>query len=472
MAADPPVSSAAAAIDARVQAELNESAVPGAAVVVVQDGSVVYSGAFGSAGGGRPMAVSTPVLIGSVGKSITALAVRQLAEAGRLDLDQPARRYIPWLALDAPPAAVDAISVRSLLTHTSGLSTADGQDPRWYEPGLSPESVARSLREVKPDRPSGSYEYSNLNYVLLGAIVEAVSGQPYGAYLEEHVFKPLGMAHSASSLDSPAVAGRATGHRYLLGVPVAFEEPYASGMVPAGYHVSTAEDLAVFAGALAAGGRWQGRDVVTERSVAATPAPTLGTDWLPFAAGPGASSSQSGSTLATNADILVVPSERLAVAVVLNANPTQLLGLPRGAADLALDAARLHLAQQPTSGPPTVRTVYLAVGGLLAFLTALLAVHAVRARTWRTRWASGRGHRRLAIRTIALDAVIPVAVLLAVPLLIGATGSSAPRDFVAGWRFLFWTLPDIGVALLALPVAALVIGAAKALTALRVGSVP
>ena len=272
-----------AAVDAHVRASMEGSAVPGLAYAIVQDGAIVHLAAFGSAGpGGRAMTVQTPVVIGSVGKSITALAIRQLVEAGRIKVAAPVTRYLPWFMLAAPGSAVDGVTIQALLDHTSGLSTADGQDPRWYVPGRTPEDVVRALVGIPANRPAGTYEYSNLNYVILGVVVEAVSGESYGDYLRAHIFEPLGMTRSFTSLDAAAAAGVAQGHRYLFGVPVPFDEPYPSGMVAAGYQVSTAEDMARYAAALTNGGVVDGVDVVAPSSPSAG-ARGYGTDWQPLA---------------------------------------------------------------------------------------------------------------------------------------------------------------------------------------------
>jgi CubicO group peptidase (beta-lactamase class C family) len=452
------------AIDAHLRAEMEASAIPGLAVVVVKDGAIVHSTAIGVAGsGGRPMTLETPVVIGSVGKSITALAVRQLVAAGRLDLDAPVRRYLPWLAIGRPPELSDGMTVASLLEHTSGLSTADGQDPRWYVPGLTPEAIARSLASVALESTPGRYAYSNLNYVLLGVIIEAVSGQAYGAYVADHVFGPLGMRRSFTTLAAAAQGGVAEGHRYLFGVPFGFDEPYPDGVVPAGYQVSTAEDMGRFVGALAAGGVWGGVDIITGSTADSGAAGrTLGTDWRPLSSGDaGAASGQSGSTLSSNADILVLPGRHLGIVVLINANPTQLMGLPRGAAEIGLDVLRLSMGSTPSTRAPTVRTVYLAIDSLLVILAVLLLIHAVRARSWPARFASGRRHGLLVARTVAADLALPVAVLVGVPLTIGISGSTHAWDVAGGWRFLFWTLPDLGLALLALSFVPLAIGAFK-----------
>ncbi len=147
----------------------------------------------------------------------------------------------------------------------------------------------------------------------------------------------------------------------------------------------------------------------------------------------------------------------------MNANPTQLLGLPRGAADIALDVLRLSSGSDPVPGSPTVRTVYAVVDVVLLALAGLLVAHAWRARTWTRRWltADRRGRRAMTVRTVLADLALPLAVLLGFPLLVGLAGSARAFDIVGGWRFTMWTLPDVGVTLLLLACVPLVLGTAK-----------
>lgn len=457
-------------MDAHVRDVMAAWSVPGVAYAVVRDGQVLRVAAFGTDPDGRPMTTDSPLVIGSVGKSMTALAISQLAAAGTIDLSAPVTDYLPWFALAGSADATSSITIRNLLGHTSGLSTADGQDQRWYVPGLTPEAIARALTSVAPVRPPGLYEYSNLNYLILGVVVEAVSGQSYGEYLREHVFDPLGMDRSATALDEGGTTGGTVpGHRYLFGVPVRAAEPFPSGMVAAGYQVSTAHDMARFMAALANGGVSGGIDVVTLGAPPAV-ARTLLTDWQPAGSSdPMLTSNQSGATLVTNADILTMPGQRLGVVVLMNANPIQLSSLPAGASELAHDLASLAIGGQPTSSAsaPSVRTVYLWVDAILVGLLALLAAHVVRARSWARRLASTRHRAFFLARTFVLDFGLPLAVLIGVPLAIGATGSSRAGDVIAGWRFLTWTLPDLAISLLVLSIVPLMLGLAKLLAVAR-----
>jgi CubicO group peptidase (beta-lactamase class C family) len=136
----------------------------------------------------------------------------QLVEAGKIELDAPVQRYLPWFRV-ADPAASARITVRHLLYHTSGLP-----DSACFTGQLTMtlEQFVRSLATVTLDRPVGSrYEYCSANYDVLGLIVQTVSGQPYGTYIEQHVFAPLQMHDSFASEPEARRDGLAQGSIHL-----------------------------------------------------------------------------------------------------------------------------------------------------------------------------------------------------------------------------------------------------------------
>jgi CubicO group peptidase (beta-lactamase class C family) len=145
---------------------MRSSGVPGAALVVLRDGQVVYAAGFGTAGGGRPLTTETPFVLGSVSKPVTALAVMRLVEDGILDLDAPAARYLPGFDIGRDTLAL-GITVRHLLSHRSGIPRAAGFQrfhPRAPAPSAYPDVKLVST-------PGSGFEYSNLNHVLLGRLI-------------------------------------------------------------------------------------------------------------------------------------------------------------------------------------------------------------------------------------------------------------------------------------------------------------
>ena len=173
--------------------------IPGASLAIVEEDVIVYQRGFGHAHpGGATPTPQTPFFIGSLTKSITALAVMQLVEAGKVELDAPVQRYLPWFRV-ADPQASAQITVRHLLKQTSGLPVLPGMINLANFDGSTDaaERQVRALSKLKITRPVGSkWEYSNLNYNVLGLIIEAASVEAYEDYIQTHVFTPLGMHHS------------------------------------------------------------------------------------------------------------------------------------------------------------------------------------------------------------------------------------------------------------------------------------
>ena len=230
---------------------------PGAAYVSIANGEVVYSDAVGVASRRTRKALTsaTPMLIGSVSKPIAAAALMTLVEEGRVGLDLPITTYLPDLRL-ADPAAAQRITVRQVLSHTSGLGTFDGRTVL-ADLGLDRDALRRHLaamREVHvqgpPPRP---FEYSNLNYQLVGAIIAAVSGEPYERYVERRLFAPLGMQDSFV-VDPPRGVPMPSGHRPWLSRLVddgGALQGRAQG--PTGFAAVPARDLGKFLAAMASG---------------------------------------------------------------------------------------------------------------------------------------------------------------------------------------------------------------------------
>jgi CubicO group peptidase (beta-lactamase class C family) len=188
---------AAARAEKVLREQIDAAGIPGAGLVVVDsDGAMVARG-LGDTGDGRRVTGATPFVIGSTSKSVTALAVMQLVDDGRVDVDAPVRQYVPELQL-ADPAAADAITVRQVLQQTSGLpETAGGLVMKSAADGAALDAV-RELRDTTTvDPPGEEWHYANANYVLAGLVVERASGLDYAEYVERRIFTPLGMTRSA-----------------------------------------------------------------------------------------------------------------------------------------------------------------------------------------------------------------------------------------------------------------------------------
>lgn len=231
--------------DQYVEAQLQRANIPGAAIAIVGREGILHARGFGVAGPGRPVTVDTPFVLGSVSKPITSLAIMQLVEAGRIELDVPIQRYLPWFQV-VPPEHARAIIVRHLLTQTSGFSTAEGR-AQLGRRDASDTALEDRIRDLARARlvtaPGDRFEYSNINYLLAGAIIEAVSGQRYEPYIEQHVFAKLQMLQSFASFATARERGLAQGHHYWFGRPVPSQSAPPRFATAAGFLVSSAADL-------------------------------------------------------------------------------------------------------------------------------------------------------------------------------------------------------------------------------------
>ncbi len=222
--------------------------IPGIALAIVEGDRIVHQHGIGRARpGGVAPTCQIPFLIGSTAKSITASAVMQLVEAGKVELDTPVQHYLPWFRVKDPVASAQ-ITVRHLLNQTSGLPGIPGM-ANLANLDNSPDAgiqQAKALTKIETSHPVGTtFEYSNLNYNLLGLIIEAASDETYPSYIHRHIFEPLEMRHSYTDLASAQKDNLAVGHRYWFGHPVAIRDlPLARGSLPSGQLISTSEDLA------------------------------------------------------------------------------------------------------------------------------------------------------------------------------------------------------------------------------------
>jgi len=258
-------------IETTIERQMRRLKIPGLSIAIVEGEEIAYLRGFGRTGpGGQAPTPQTPFFIGSLTKSFTALAVMQLVEAGRMDLDEPVQRYLPWFRL-ADPQTSAQITVRHLLNQTSGLPTSAGEYPLAdfdQSPGAT-ERQARALATLELTRPVGSaFEYCNMNYNLLGLIIEAASRQTYADYVQKHIFNPLGMRHTTASPAEAIQDGLATGHQYWFAHPFPTPDmPLPAGSLPGGLLISSAEDMAHYLIMHLNGGRYGDRQLLSSAGI-------------------------------------------------------------------------------------------------------------------------------------------------------------------------------------------------------------
>ncbi|MGO8960419.1 MAG: serine hydrolase domain-containing protein [Streptosporangiaceae bacterium] len=195
-----PVAAGGQEFEAKLAAFVKDNRLYGAAAGVVHGAEVAWSGGagFADAAVGRHSSADTLYRIASITKTFTGTAIMQLRDAGKLDLDEPAVKWIPELADSASPATIRAVTIRRLLSHESGLvSEPPGTDFAAPEPvyeGVAARNLDRVAEIYTAVPPNTQPKYCNLGYQLLGEIVHRAGGTEYPLYLAEHVLRPLGMS--------------------------------------------------------------------------------------------------------------------------------------------------------------------------------------------------------------------------------------------------------------------------------------
>lgn len=249
-AAAPPAPADFARYAEALLARIYRTDMPGVAVLVMRGDEVLYRGARGEADvpADVPLAPGDRFRIGSVTKHIAAAGLLTLVDAGKVALDDPLSKYLP----DYPGAA--RITIEQLLNHTAGIREYT-QIPGWFAGQIRRDLTTAQLvdyfKHETPDfAPGEGWRYSNSGYVLVGAVIEAASGQAWHKYLDQALFQPLGMKDTGYGADPAIVARQVKGYvtdgKTLEPAPrISMTQPHAAGAL-----VSTVDDLARWARAL------------------------------------------------------------------------------------------------------------------------------------------------------------------------------------------------------------------------------
>lgn len=238
-------------VDSLVHAYMAESHAPGVSVAVIRGRDTLLMAGFGLAdiAAHRPATPAMIYEIGSNTKQFTSAAIMRLAEEHKLSIDDDLSKYLPQIPLHG-----NRVTIRQLLTHTSGIRSyteVEAWRAHWAE-DLTPDSIMGFVAKDTFDfAPGTRFKYDNSGYILLGMVIEKVSGEPYAKYLESQFFTPLGLTHTSycpSHTKDPAFASGyskkddgVVPHEYL-----SLTQPYAAGSLcsTVGDFVTWQRDLA------------------------------------------------------------------------------------------------------------------------------------------------------------------------------------------------------------------------------------
>jgi serine beta-lactamase-like protein LACTB len=265
-----------------IREELQRGLISGVSVALVDDQRVVYSHGFGLADKKRqePARPDTIYRAGSISKLFTALAAMQLAEQGKLDIDQPVTRYLPTLGVVSPFPDAGPMTLRQLMCHRSGLVREAPVGGYFDDSDPGTERTVGSLSGCVLVYPPGrETKYSNSGVTLVGHVVETVAGASFPEYQQRHLLGPIGMDSSAFRMSRALRPRLAKGYLPVADGQGGFCEieapPFELGIIPAGNLYTTAEDLARFLAFLFAQGRTASQQLIQAETLARMFTPQL-----------------------------------------------------------------------------------------------------------------------------------------------------------------------------------------------------
>lgn len=440
-----------AQIDKFVETMMDKLQLPGVAIGIVRGDQPLYLKGYGVADPqGQPVTAQTPFILGSSSKSFTALAIMQLTEQGKVDLEAPVRGYLPQFEL-ADRKASGKIRVKHLLNNNSGLSTYTG---RIGFVGTEPtiEKLIESLKDAPINEPVGTtYQYSNANYDILGGIVQSVSGMSYADYVRKNIFEPLDMKNSFTSTLAAKKQGLASGYQSIFGYMFPTDQPDNSSMLASAYLISSAEDMAHYLMAQLNHGEFGDSSVASAESIRrmhepAVPDPTInGYYGMGWEIADGVVRHQGD---VENFHSSMVLDGDTGIIVLINAHDYLVRG---GKFEMITDGIRdiLH-GRQPQTDVGNVMGTHLIIDFVVLAVAVLLGISVVRLFKRKGR-ITRTPLRNLSsfLFVLMFNFAVPVTVLY------------RAGCFVAPWRVLFSWLPGIGPLVFLLCILALGIGVVK-----------
>jgi D-alanyl-D-alanine carboxypeptidase len=224
-------------VDAFIKAEMQRQNIPGVSVAIIKDGKPIKIKGYGLANveTNTPVTNETVFKIGSISKPIIAMGIMLLVEEGKVSLDDKVGKY-----LDGTPETWKDITVRHLLSHTSGIiREAPGFDPAKIQPDA--DVIKTAYQSPLVFTPGEKYQYCNVGYFALAEIIRKVSGKPWSEFLSERIFKPLGMNSTRTTTFGEIIPNRANGYSFSNN-KLSNEEVYIA-LRPSGAFLSTISDL-------------------------------------------------------------------------------------------------------------------------------------------------------------------------------------------------------------------------------------
>jgi CubicO group peptidase (beta-lactamase class C family) len=404
-------------IDAFVSQQMQRHGIPGLALALVDGDTVIFMKGYGKADQtGRLITPKTPFILASVSKPLTAVAIMQLVDAGQVELDAPVQKYLPEFRV-ADTIASSQITVRHLLLHTSGIPTT-ACDTKVNAQTI--EEYVAELQTVELDAPVGTrHNYCSGNYNILGRIIEVVSGQPFGEFMQEHVFTPLDMQQSFTSEREAQEAGLAQGYQWLFGLSVPTRHPYNPSQLPSGYMISSAEDMSHFLISQLNEGQYVDATLLSANSIADMQVASTkrgedggyGFGWVIAPVGDVPAVWHDGVNVNFHSLLLMQPETKRGAVVLMNS--FGIVPYQDAYKEIEEGVARMLADLDPAPESTRLGIVYLMIDVLLAGLLAIVLFPLLRMRFWHRWLLVRRQENRLPLIRVSLRAAWEIGFALA-----------------------------------------------------------
>ena len=421
-------------IDQFIQQNIDKNHIPGLSIAIVDKNKVIFSKGYGKDGNNKAIISSSLFAIASLSKAFTAMAVMQLVEAGKINLDTPVKKYIP--AFTKADARADQITVRQFLNQTSGLSDVVYPELTFTNQPVSTLNTIENLKDVKlANSPGEKFQYHNPNYHVMAHLVEVVSREKFSDYLQKHIFAPLQMSHTANYSSTVAFKNSLPqGHIFLFGQPKKMNEPNwfiegSAGMV------STTSDLAKWLMLYLNKGEYKGQRLLSEKGIEtmfSNPANSpYGLGWFVDAE---KNVSHSGVFWTYQAEQLILTKEGYGIVILFNSGINAFHDY-----HAFLQGVRNVLVNQEPEFPFMPATIYELLIGTIIILTLILTTY--RFRNLKMWLLKNRAKPRWVLVGKNIVRLLPLAFLLLAPTLLTLLSSRAlsrERIFLMAPSVIIW----------------------------------
>ncbi|MDB5120062.1 MAG: hypothetical protein JWN56_1280 [Sphingobacteriales bacterium] len=418
-------------VDQYLQSKFRKSNIPGFAVAIVNHNKVIFSKGYGKTGDQQPITGNTPFAIASLSKAFTALAVLQLADSGKLNLDSDIGYYLPSF-----PLKTTKITVRQLLNQTSGLSDKVFPEMEFKIQPYDLEASIQRLSNVRlTNKPGDKFNYHNTNYQILAKLVEVISAEEFSNYLHKHVLMPLQMNHTfsyAHTKDFYAGKDLSEGHAFVLGYPLRIKEldwfvEGSAGMV------SSVNDMAQWLMVNLNNGNYNGNQLLSRTGINAMRTPpdhrsSYGMGWITDRSG---NLNHSGILWTYQSEQLLMTKQGYGIVILFNGG----LNAFQDYNSFVRGISTILNNQTPESLvlPTIFYEALVCVSIIISLFYGIRRLNRLKA--WHEKFCKVsifRLYFKLLLR------LFPITILLFIPYLFTALSGR-----VLSWERIFWTMPSI-----------------------------